>query len=665
MSPPMAAAKKVAAQVQRLRTQAHDLVKDEKHEDGARVYQKLIGIDPSEPEWSRRAADCYLKLKDVKKRLKYSVLAAKAYTESGHLLKAIAMCKIALSIEPEHKETLDQLERLQARRPARNANAHGAGVRQIPKAAPLKTGPGRATRSNRKTSPRRRSLVPLAQAKSKHRAQKARARMAAAAALRDIRARRTEVTPGATEQSTAETSSAETTTPDIQSPLPLTPPTAEPGVAHQPDFPHESKPPSEPQPPSLNLPNNPIVPSLIIPEISTLPLGPGISIQPASNFPSIPAPGGRVSRPPLQSIILKEHVPTETRPSLPPQGKSQSKPGNIYSFTLKDVPAEEIRASGLPDVAPPHAPSIPSPGPAVIDPPSNAPERHPVEPVINEEDSLSFVGTSFENIPLLCELDPIVLHELISEVELIELETHEALFQEGDTADAMYVVVEGSVVAMTSHGGTAPLELARLEEGDFFGEIGLLSDQPRQAGVSALEPTHLLRFDRETVGALVDKDPEFLSILLQFLRDRLVEDLMLTSPLFAPFSDDERLGLAELFEFLEVEPNSLLLDRGQQPIGMYVLLTGEAICSTDEKLPPRRIGPGDVFGERALLHNEPAEIQVRTETKCYAICLPSDCFMEVIMTHPTVLEYVSSLSDATKGIPIDNPIDFFEHVTFF
>jgi CRP-like cAMP-binding protein len=140
---------------------------------------------------------------------------------------------------------------------------------------------------------------------------------------------------------------------------------------------------------------------------------------------------------------------------------------------------------------------------------------------------------------------------------------------------------------------------------------------------------------------------------------------MVSSPLFAPFSEEEQFHLAENFEFLEIEPNSILVQRGQRPIGMYVLLTGEAhLTGASDAGTLRKLGPGDIFGEQALLNNAPSQIDVRTQTKCFALCLPADEFPQIIMTHPTVLEYLSNLNESAKG-ELDVTADFLDHITFF
>jgi hypothetical protein len=54
----------------------------------------------------------------------------------------------------------------------------------------------------------------------------------------------------------------------------------------------------------------------------------------------------------------------------------------------------------------------------------------------------------------------------------------------------------------------------------------------------------------------------------------------------------------------------------------------------------------------------------RTTSKCFASCLPSDAFTEVIMTHPTVFEYLSNLSSDSSDALHVNP-EFLDHLSLF
>jgi CRP-like cAMP-binding protein len=661
----MAAARKSEARVKKLRKQALEFSSAGKHDKAAEAYSELSVLDPSNGEWPRRAADCYWHLKDTAGRLKYALLAARAYSESGLMLKAIAMCKVVLSIDPSHKETQARLAKLHPRRPQTQTRRQPPGVtRHSPVLAPLK----RAAAENLEQPTRRNSLRPLTKEAEERQAERTRARMAAAAALRQARAQlRKQAVEKAREKRTAPESNPnkravvspagsapsgpvgkpakESREPD-KSKLYLGPIREEVAVqSRRRDVVGEDPPPREAMSNSRH-------------SAAFGPTIPAFRLEPASPSRKLPA---------LEALRLSERVQAFARESGPPSE------GIVYSLTLSEVPQAELRAARIPRIAAPSLEALePESRVPIIEP---WPERPtPLDSLIPSDlsfnrrlsgDRAAVSQRSFAEIPLLCELEQDVLQRLITDVALVELDANEVLFHEGDPADAMYVVVEGSVTAMTLPHGEKPIELARLKEGEFFGEIGLMSDQPRQATITAHEPCRLLRFDREVVAILIESDPTFLSTLLEFIKNRLVEDLMMSSPLFAPLSEQERYDLAEQFEFLEVEPNSLLLERGQHPIGMYVLLTGEAsMKGASEAGTIRRLGQGDILGEQALLNNEPSRVEVRTVSKCFALCLPSDAFPEVIMTHPTVLKYLTTLPESSKG-ELDVADDFLDHVRFF
>lgn len=617
----MAGAHKGASKIKELGERALGLERAKRFTEALALYARLCELAPEDPEWARRAADCCWHIKDAERRLEYALRAARAYAASGLTQKAIAMTRVALSLDATNRVAQKELARLRASQtnsesPSPPLGARSVGSRPRDAAQAVRIAHAALKAHTMQTGP---TSADATASEGRSRPERLRARMDAADALRRARTRR---------------------------------------------LPDGSR----------------ARPRAVGPPSSQNPLQASVPTRPAHLEPADPSPSG----------AAKASVPDETKPPTPAALELSSPPGPpLLDLQLRQrVASLPVRAGtevggihSLPlSLVPPAAPSgdIPpiryrrSEEPAALDP---TPRWESFPPEASEmeagPDSVEWAlrqrrsdQTKLGQTPLFSQLDPQLLDYLIDIVDVIELSTHQVLVREGAIADAMYVVVAGSVVAMTALQGDRPIELARIEEGEFFGEIGLLSDQPHQATVSAAEPTRLLRLDRSTVGFIVDQAPEFLTILLKFLKDRLLESLMVTSPLFAPFSEAERVTLCERFDFFEIDSNSLLLNRGQHPIGMYVLLSGNAVMTTDPDVPgaARRLCPGDIFGEQALLNNEPSTIQVRATSKCFALCLPSDAFAELIVAHPIVLEYLAGLR--ARDVLHVGP-DFLDHISFF
>ncbi len=290
----------------------------------------------------------------------------------------------------------------------------------------------------------------------------------------------------------------------------------------------------------------------------------------------------------------------------------------------------------------------------------------PVEPDIAESTELELAD--FEDIPLpepramalaaqrtlastplFAGLPSAALEALVEELQLVSLEPGEVLFREGDPGDALFVIAEGELSIQAE--GPPRVEMARLGPGTFLGEVALMTDQPRSATVIAVTTADVLRIDRGTLSRVLANHGDMLRAVLRFVRDRLIDRWMRTSPLFRPFTDDERVALAAKFRFLEIDAGTRILGVGQRPDGLYIVLAGKLMVSRNN-VPVAQLGPGDLIGETALLSGGAFKSDVIAHHKTLALCLPASDFREMIMTHPHVLEYVGEQAEHSRRLQI-------------
>lgn len=251
--------------------------------------------------------------------------------------------------------------------------------------------------------------------------------------------------------------------------------------------------------------------------------------------------------------------------------------------------------------------------------------------------------------PLFAGMPSESLEALVSNLTLVSLEVDEVLFHEGDPGDALYVIVEGELSVQAE--GPPRVEMVRMGPGSFIGEVALMTDQPRSATVAAAQPSELLRIDRHTLSRVLADHGDVLRAVLRFVRDRLVDRWMRTSPLFRPFSDEERAELSVNFKFLEIEPGTVLLGAGQKPDGLYIVLAGQFSVVRDQQT-VATLGPGDLIGETALLAGGAFKSDVVARNKALALCLPAPAFREIIMTHPHVLELIGEQAEQSRHLRI-------------
>lgn len=91
-------------------------------------------------------------------------------------------------------------------------------------------------------------------------------------------------------------------------------------------------------------------------------------------------------------------------------------------------------------------------------------------------------------------------------LERIDLQGGDWLFKEGDPGDSLYFLVRGRLQALKGKGDSRIL-LGEVLPGDSVGEAGVLSGDPRSAGIRAIRDSLLIRLDQETFQTLAVRHP--------------------------------------------------------------------------------------------------------------------------------------------------------------
>ena len=88
------------------------------------------------------------------------------------------------------------------------------------------------------------------------------------------------------------------------------------------------------------------------------------------------------------------------------------------------------------------------------------------------------------------------------------------VFHEGDTADSMFILVEGKVRISRQVPGMGEEALAILEKGSYFGEMALIEDSPRSADAIAHSSCELAVVNRDKLDQLLFTDKDLAYVLL-------------------------------------------------------------------------------------------------------------------------------------------------------
>jgi CRP-like cAMP-binding protein len=99
----------------------------------------------------------------------------------------------------------------------------------------------------------------------------------------------------------------------------------------------------------------------------------------------------------------------------------------------------------------------------------------------------------------------------------------DVLFEVGDDPDSIYVVLSGRIAIAI---GNRPFDhresvIALMDEGDLFGDMGMLDKSPRSAGARALEASSVLEIPYAAVIEQLDKSSALLWNVIRMLSRRL------------------------------------------------------------------------------------------------------------------------------------------------
>lgn len=105
------------------------------------------------------------------------------------------------------------------------------------------------------------------------------------------------------------------------------------------------------------------------------------------------------------------------------------------------------------------------------------------------------------------ELDAATLALLREQLTWVEVAGGQALMQQGEPGDSMYLSVSGRLRAYVSQDGEAPRMVREMGRGQVIGEMSLYTDAPRSATVVAIRDSVLVRLDKVQFMRLIERQP--------------------------------------------------------------------------------------------------------------------------------------------------------------
>ena len=260
-------------------------------------------------------------------------------------------------------------------------------------------------------------------------------------------------------------------------------------------------------------------------------------------------------------------------------------------------------------------------------------------------------------IPLLSAVTEAAFRRLLGTLVLRRLPAAAHVIREGEPGASFYFVAGGQLRVYATDGLARQTELATLGEGAVFGEMALLSAQPRTASVGCLTDADVFEVGRDSLAALADELGAVANALHGFTRDRLLANLMATSPLFRPFNRMQQRDLLRRFTSHDVAPGTVIINEHEEGRGLFVVLSGELDvsrrASDGQAVPLSTLRTGDVFGEMALVRSSKTTAMVVATRQATVLFLAREYVSKIVTAVPEIRSYLEALAEDRE---IDNQL---------
>ncbi len=256
----------------------------------------------------------------------------------------------------------------------------------------------------------------------------------------------------------------------------------------------------------------------------------------------------------------------------------------------------------------------------------------------------ALTATRPDELPFVPLLSVLSIEDFVPLVKILKREvyrTDDAILEQGNRGDAMYIIAEGGVRAVHRDGQGRETTLIELGPGAFFGEMALVSNAPRAASIIALKPTVVLRANKADLESLAASAPEIGNTLVAFCHARMLTNLIRVSPVLAPVPISKRAEVIARFSTDFRHAGHIAIEEGKPGPGLFLIVSGQMQVLKSDKggqTIVAHLGPGDLFGEISLIMRKPSTATVVATEDTALLFLSAEQFHEATRDFPELLK---------------------------
>jgi putative peptide zinc metalloprotease protein len=227
-------------------------------------------------------------------------------------------------------------------------------------------------------------------------------------------------------------------------------------------------------------------------------------------------------------------------------------------------------------------------------------------------------------VPVWAALPQARLLEVARAMQAEDVAPGTEVVRQGEPGQRFYLIARGAFEVFVD--GRPEVRLGR---GDYFGERALLRRQPRAATVVAVEPSRVFGLDQAEFEALLAHDLETRERLAAAMAYR---EEVADMPLFRELSPAELDLLLVRLSPVNVQVGEAVIRQGEPGQRFYVVRSGRVEVTRDGEL-LAELGPGEAFGEIALLLDVRRTATVIAREPTQLLALEADAFRDLLSSY--------------------------------
>lgn len=241
-----------------------------------------------------------------------------------------------------------------------------------------------------------------------------------------------------------------------------------------------------------------------------------------------------------------------------------------------------------------------------------------------------------QRLPIFAEVNTLMLRELMLESTIWVSKPGDTIFEKNDYTNTFFTILDGNVVVEVSDTIRFPIL-----QGQFFGEMSLLSGRRRSATIRAGEDCILIETPRRTMKKLISSDASV---------ERVLDETFIIRALQSKFAPNAALNdlndVAKQTNINQFKPGEVIFNEGDAGDSLHIVRTGSITVSKQiagRDIVLSYVAAGNYVGEMGLMGNNTRMATVKAAVNTETISINKPGFDKLLEAEPTLRENVQNI----------------------